>query len=158
MTSNNDFVEKTTIYAYIMLLLALFTDSPIATRLSFTSTSSCAKCGTIKNSAKRSCCARGGSWFKNCGDVGDTHFAHTWIEGIESCKDLMTSIPDKLPSRVMPRHVKSVVFPLNKAQSQNSQKNINGSDSVTSDSKGCVGIPNIGVYICVFYIALKWQV
>ena len=46
----------------------------------------CPKCGTVKKSGKRSCCARGGGWFKNCGDVGDTKFDHTWAEGIQACK------------------------------------------------------------------------
>ena len=46
----------------------------------------CLECGTIKKSGKRSCCARGGAWFKNCGDVGDTKSDHTWAEGIQACK------------------------------------------------------------------------
>ena len=46
----------------------------------------CRECGTIKKSGIRSCCARGGSWFKKCGDVGDTKFGHTWAEGIHACK------------------------------------------------------------------------
>ena len=46
----------------------------------------CPKCGTVKKSGKRSCCARGGGWFKNCGDVGDMKFDHTWAEGIQACK------------------------------------------------------------------------
>ena len=48
--------------------------------------SACTKCGTIKKSGKRSCCARGGAWFKNCGDAGDTKFDHTWVQGIQACK------------------------------------------------------------------------
>ena len=47
----------------------------------------CAKCGIIEKSGKRSCCARGGAWFKKCGDAGDTKFDHSWIEGIEACTD-----------------------------------------------------------------------
>ena len=46
----------------------------------------CPKCGTVKKSDKRSCCARGGAWFKNCGDAGDTQFDHTWLEGVQACK------------------------------------------------------------------------
>ena len=49
--------------------------------------SACPKCSTIKKSGQRSCCFRGGAWFKNCGDVGDTRFEHTWGEGIQACKD-----------------------------------------------------------------------
>ena len=33
-----------------------------------------------------SCCARGGSWFKNCGRAGNTRLHHTWYEGIQACK------------------------------------------------------------------------
>ena len=46
----------------------------------------CSKCGTTRQSGKRSCCARGGAWFKKCGDVGDTHVDHTWAEGVIACK------------------------------------------------------------------------
>ena len=45
----------------------------------------CPKCNITKKSGTLSCCARGGAWFKNCGDVGDTQFDHTWAEGIEAC-------------------------------------------------------------------------
>ena len=54
--------------------------------------SSCSKCGTLKNSGKQSCCARGGAWFKNCGNDGDAQFDHTWVDGIEACKDAMSSL------------------------------------------------------------------
>ena len=47
--------------------------------------SACPKCGVVKRNGKLSCCARGGAWFKNCGDVGDTQFDHTWTEGMQSC-------------------------------------------------------------------------
>ena len=46
----------------------------------------CPKCGIIKKSGKMSCCGRGGSWFGNCGNVGDMKFARTWHEGIWTCK------------------------------------------------------------------------
>ena len=45
----------------------------------------CPKCGTIGKSGKRSCCGRGGSWFKNCGDTGSTKLHFTWYEGIQTC-------------------------------------------------------------------------
>ena len=38
------------------------------------------------NSGKRSCCIRGGAWFKKCGDVGDSDFKYTWFEGIKACR------------------------------------------------------------------------
>lgn len=46
----------------------------------------CPTCGIIQKSGKLSCCARGGSWFANCGNAGNTNFGHTWYEGIRSCK------------------------------------------------------------------------
>ena len=46
----------------------------------------CPKCGTSKKSGKRSCCARGGAWFKNCGDEDDLKFEHTWFQGIQACE------------------------------------------------------------------------
>ena len=40
----------------------------------------------MKKSGKLSCCTRGGAWYGNCGDPGDSRFDHTWFEGILSCK------------------------------------------------------------------------
>ena len=50
------------------------------------SSSVCPECGTIWKSGTRSCCARGGSWFGNCGVGGDGNLGHTWQEGIRACK------------------------------------------------------------------------
>ena len=46
----------------------------------------CPKCGVIKKSGKANCCARGGSWFGNCGSVSNAQFDHTWSEGSQACK------------------------------------------------------------------------
>ena len=46
----------------------------------------CSKCAILKHSGKLSCCSRGGTWFRNCGDAGDSKFDHTWSEGMEACK------------------------------------------------------------------------
>ena len=46
----------------------------------------CRKCGTMNNFGKRSCCARNATWFKKCGDAGDSNFDHTWAEGVAACK------------------------------------------------------------------------
>ena len=51
-----------------------------------TSSRVCRKCGTIGKSGKMSCCALGGSWFKNCGGAGNARLQHTWYEGIHACK------------------------------------------------------------------------
>ena len=46
----------------------------------------CPACGIIRKSGKLSCCAHGGSWFGNCGNAENANFAHTWYDGIASCK------------------------------------------------------------------------
>ena len=46
----------------------------------------CGQCGTIAKSGGNSCCGRGGSWFRNCGNAGSAKLDHTWYEGIQACK------------------------------------------------------------------------
>ena len=53
----------------------------------------CPKCGTIKNSGQRSCCVRGGTWFKKCGNPGEAKFDHTWFDGIQACKCQLPCLP-----------------------------------------------------------------
>jgi len=48
--------------------------------------SGCLACGTIQKSGKLSCCARGGSWFGDCGATANAKVKHTWYEGIQVCK------------------------------------------------------------------------
>ena len=62
------------------------TTTSTATLASTTVISTCSKCGIVKKSGKHSCCARGGAWFKKCGDVGDTKFNYTWHEGMQACE------------------------------------------------------------------------
>ena len=51
----------------------------------------CPKCGFIKKSKISSCCARGGAWYNNCGNEGDSKFGHTWAEGVRVCKGTLTA-------------------------------------------------------------------
>ena len=99
----------------------------------------CLKCGIIKKSGKRSCCARGGAWFKNCGDADDTKFDHTWAEGIEACADFAAPNLVKTPLQVMIRRV---------------GLHISRGDSIfnsrTMYSEDQVGLMNIVVYIFIF--------
>ena len=74
---------------------------PSSMPVSTTVSSVCRKCGTIKKIGKRSCCARGGAWFKKCGDVGDTQFDHTWSEGIRACKSTLLARITVLPCNVV---------------------------------------------------------
>ena len=73
-------------------------ETPAATRTT-TIMSGCPKCGTIAKSGESSCCGRGGSWFKNCGGVGNAKLHHTWYEGIQACKarsQSMTVVDEQL--------------------------------------------------------------
>ena len=47
----------------------------------------CPKCAVIEKSGKLSCCAPGGAWFNNCGASGNSNTNHTWVEGMQACKD-----------------------------------------------------------------------
>ena len=105
----------------------------------------CPKCGTIKTSGKHSCCARGGAWFKNCGDVGNTQFDHTWIEGIQACKGSATSDSVESPLQVVQRYTEVGVYPFDITQTRNAtrqQTNIYRSYNVVNTdargSEGCV--------------------
>ena len=84
-----------------------------------TSSSGCAKCGTTKRSGRRSCCAHGGDWFKNCGNAGDTKFDHTWAEGIQACNGFGPSVSVKTPLQVMSRDMGGTVYSLHTAKSGN---------------------------------------
>ena len=100
----------------------VLTEAPARTRISTSAArgSGCAKCGTTKKSGKRSCCAHGGDWFKNCGDDGDTKFGHTWAEGIQVCKGFGTSVLGKTtPLRLMFRHEAATVCSLDTTQVRN---------------------------------------
>ena len=78
----------------------ILTEAPEAKSLFVQSSSGrCPKCGTTKKSDTRSCCARGGAWFKNCGDVGDTKFDHTWSEGIQACEKVVSNLLIESPRR-----------------------------------------------------------
>ena len=88
--------------ARIMPTEALTTTGTALTTTSTSAPSSstgCPRCGTTKKSGKRSCCARGGAWFKKCGDVGDSTFEHTWAEGIQACKSFAVESPQAVVSR-----------------------------------------------------------
>ena len=62
------------------------TEASTARSTSAASSTQCPKCGLGKQSGKRSCCFRGGAWFKKCGAAGDSQLEHTWVEGIQACK------------------------------------------------------------------------
>jgi len=99
----------------------------------------CSKCGTIKKTGISSCCARGGSWFEDCGDAGDDNFGHTWFEGIQACKTI-SSLSAESNSRRIP-HEKAVVDQQSRAAAQSQSTGDLHRDHVhgvvTANSKGC---------------------
>ena len=123
------------------------------------SSNRCLKCGTAKKSGDRSCCARGGAWFKRCGDAGNEQFDHTWAEGIQACKDALTSTSAESSLKGM-RHVGGLVYPQNTAQSRNTtQQQIQSiyhpvfmSKAGTTYTDDCVGLINVAVCIHVLFI------
>ena len=125
------------------------------------SSGACIKCGTTKKSGKRSCCARGGAWFKKCGDADDTKFDHTWTEGIETCKGFAAWVSFKSPLQLMLRRVRVFVDPLNATNLQNVTNQhaiIYRGDIVSNDSsvgsENCVGLAK--VVVCICYVLLNF--
>ena len=124
----------------------------------------CIKCVATKKSGKGSCCARGGAWFKNCGDVGDTNFDHTWAEGIQACKAFVGTVSGESPLKNRHHHVTNVVFSLNGSVKLSrvdqllkrfSLNNAGGVDNFgTEDSEPNLGLESAAVKMCVFIIIL----
>ena len=50
----------------------------------------CPKCVTNK-AGKRTCCARGGSWFSRCGDPENPDFEYSWSDGVAACQGKLLS-------------------------------------------------------------------
>ena len=105
-------------------------ETPATTGLSAIISATCPKCGIIKKSGKHSCCARGGAWFKNCGEVGDTKFDHTWTEGIQACKGFGNSIVLTPPPHFIVRHGRGLIYPLNTTPIRNITKQHTAVDRV----------------------------
>ena len=135
---------------------------PSTSLLAINSNNGCAKCGKNKKFGKRSCCARGGAWFKNCGDADDRQFDHTWAEGIQACKGFGSLVSVESPLQVMFHHLGVDVYPVNSTKSRNVIKKriaIDRPDNVSNagktDSEDCITIAKIVVYICVLYITIN---
>ena len=116
--------------------------------------SGCVKCATNKV-GKYSCCARGGAWFKNCGDVGDTEFDHSWTEGIKACKGFESSVLVRAPTE----NVGAFVYPVGIVQSRNTTRMqtkplrpVTMFNLGPMDSGECVGFAKVVVCIDVLFI------
>ena len=77
----------------------------------------CPKCA-INKAGKRSCCARGGTWFKNCGDTGDTTVDYTWAEGIQACRSALQAVVSSLKAPLEEVHPLDNNKPRNNTQQQ----------------------------------------
>ena len=111
----------------------------------------CPKCGTIKKSGKRSCCARGGSWFKKCGDADDAEFDHTWTEGIGTCQGFAASALVNASTQVRYRDVGVIAH----AQSTTQRSNTTHADSTSridiTASEDCVESAKVAICVCVLF-------
>ena len=128
----------------------------IGTSTSMVSSSGrCAKCGTFKNSGKRSCCARGGTWFTKCGDSDGTKLDHTWIEGIQACN---TSASAPLALQVILHHGETMqnLDDLRNIYRKRTHINLPGglSNVGTTYSKDYFELTKIIVCMCVLFIFL----
>ena len=117
--------------------------------------SECAKCA-INKAEKSSCCARGGAWFKNCGDGGDTKFDHTWSEGIQACKGIGESVPGESTLQFMSHHAGSILHPTDNIRGETAtrqERNISFADIMfnvgSTRSNECIGIVTTVFYTCV---------
>ena len=112
----------------------------------------CPKCGTVKKFGKASCCARGGAWFQKCGDAADTNFDHTWVEGIQACNGLATSLLDEAPVR---DHLeRNITLPKNTIVLRNAaQQHVSISPISSADGEDCVvSLAKTAVFTIGFFI------
>ena len=162
---HSDHLTKTTIWLRTSVSVFSFmlsphspVDIPATTSLSAVSrTRGCLKCGSGRKLGVLSCCARGGTWFKKCGDARDTEFDHTWAEGIKACKSFTTAIKSSVDVKLP--HGGAIVYPPNTTHVQNyiqQQTNIERLRSIcntgTTDSKGRVGFAKVIFCIYIFIL------
>ena len=130
----------------------IYTEARTATSLSATtarsSNSVCLKCVTNR-AGRSSCCARGGAWFKNCGDGGDTQFDHTWAEGLQACDHLVDTVLS-VQSKLLAGNMLNMSRPQHATQQQ---KHVDLADSVSSAvAARSVVLAKVVVCICISYI------
>ena len=116
----------------------LITTTP---RIETTVGSACPKCGTLKKSGKRSCCAPGGTWFQNCGDGSNSNVDHTWFEGIQACVDLEAKTQAMLDR-----------------EANKLNQNVDSSDgAVHTNFRGYYELMNVGVTISFLFFVLNME-
>ena len=90
----------------------------------------CPKCAAIKKSGKLSCCAPGGAWFNNCGTSGNSNTDHTWVEGMQACKDVVGVFSVKAEAQFASINQTTTTQQLNDVEKQ---KNIDSTIDTTYD-------------------------
>ena len=147
------------IISFERLLSRIETSTTTVSAVNSTSTSGCVKCGTVAKSGKLSCCARGASWFNNCGDVGDAHFEHTWVEGIHACEDFGDLVSVQSPLRVVLRHVGRVSRPQHSSQVQTRfYGHVSMSETRTTGGADCNKIGKVVIFFRFLFIFLHCQI
>ena len=79
----------------------------------------CSKCAATKKSGRLSCCAPGGAWFKNCGTSGNSNADHTWVEGMQACRDVVSFFSGKAEPLSILRNQTTTTRHLNDVEHQN---------------------------------------
>ena len=132
------------------------TASPLAVPTRTIVSSICPKCGEMKKSGRGSCCARGGAWFKNCGDAGDTQFDHSWSEGIQACENFVSSTAIKSPLQIILLQDFILKDASNTTQTRNYTNQdinifrpVNMSHAARPDSGDCIGFGDDAIFMCV---------
>ena len=137
--------------------ITTITTATTTTSASAVSTKVCPKCGSTRTSGKLSCCARGGAWFKNCGDGDDPKFDHTWVQGIQACQTFVNSNAVKLPSLAMFHQERTNAKPQNTLQQEQNDIYSTGSDVLTTDSQDCVELSAVAAWVGVLFTILHLQ-
>ena len=139
------------------------TEAPTVMSLSLPKTGNgCVKCGVAKKSGKRSCCARGGAWFKNCGDAGNMNFDHTWTEGIRACKSFVNSVPDESDLNVMLGHIAAIHCSINATTSRNRTRDqgiFPRSNNIPASGATCYGdgVVRAKIPVCVCFLLFAFH-
>ena len=138
----------------------LYCPTDDTTTASSSSIIKCPKCVINEGSGKRSCCARGGAWFKNCGDAGDAHFDHTWAEGIQACKELDSADLVESAVQIMLHHVGVIIQQSMANRSRNLVRGYMHTDRTgsvsnagsTTDPEKCINLTKLAVCLCISFI------
>ena len=136
------------------------TEAPTTPSASEISIKRCPKCVTVKKSGRLSCCARGGAWFQQCGDPGDTEFDHTWYEGIQVCQGFEKSVSTVSVLQDMLRHMDINAYLLDADGARNTtQKQRNTPHAVNAGTgpEDCRGVARVTWCVCVLFIILNIQ-